>query len=131
MALYYGTKYLLGFADNDQERRAIRRWVRDYAIVSTVFALGAIAAAFFTAGWQAIVAVGLAGLLVLNYQLLVQLPRFMNPMLARDAQRRPEGASRRRMTYRLVWGSTGILIANIGLIAAFTVALLSSGRMGW
>jgi len=54
----------------------------------------------------------------------------MNPMLARDAQRRPEGASQRRMTYRLVWGSTGILIANIGLVAAFTVALLSSGRIG-
>lgn len=130
VALYYGTRYLLGFADNDQERRAIRRWVRDYAIASTVFALGAIAAAFFTAGWQAIVAVGLAGLLVLNYQLLVQLPRLMDPMLARDAQRRPEGAPRRRMTYRLVWGSTSILIANIGLVAAFTVALLASGRVG-
>ncbi|HEY0662409.1 MAG TPA: sigma-70 family RNA polymerase sigma factor [Lysobacter sp.] len=128
--MYYGARYLLCFAENETERRAIKTFVSHYSMTSAAFFAGAVLATVFSTGWQALTATVLAGLVVLNYQLIVQLPRIMNPMLARDAARRPEGLARRRLAYRLVWGSSGIVISNIAMIGAFGLVLLLSGRFG-
>jgi hypothetical protein len=87
------------------------------------------AGAVSSPGWQTLATISLAALAVI-YRLPVPLPRLMNPMLDRDARHRPEGARQRRMAYRLMWGSTGVLISNIGVIGSVTLALLSSGRLG-
>ena len=128
--IYFGAKYLLCFAENETERGAIRTFISHYSMTCAAFIAGAVLATVLSTGWQALTATVLAGVAVLNYQLIVQLPRVMNPMLARDAARRPEGLARRRLAYRLVWGSSGIVISNIALIGAFGVVMLVSGRFG-
>jgi hypothetical protein len=127
--LYYCGRQLLGFAQTEAERRAIRRWVHGYAIGCFAGALGILAGAIFSPGWQTVAILTLAMLAVGDYQLLVQLPRLMNPLLDRDAIRHPESASRRRAAYRVTWGSTGVLISNVLLIGSMTLALLSSSRL--
>lgn len=130
VALYFGHRYLLGFADDDAERKAIGRWMRTYVVSSVGFTLAAFVVALLTRGWEGVVAATIAVLVVINYQVLGTLPRLMNPMLDRDARRRPAGAGRRRLVYRLVWGSSGMLIANIGLLGGMGLAMLASGRFG-
>ena len=63
-------------------------------------------------------------LLVMNWQLLVTLPRLMNPLLARDARRDPIGARQRLLAYRLTWGRTGVLMSNIVVIGSLVIAHL-------
>lgn len=126
--LYFGARYLLGYAEDETDRRAIKSFIANYSVTSAVFIVGALLAAVFSTGWQVLTATVLAGLAALNYELIVQLPRIMNPMLARDARRRPAGLARRQLAYRLVWGSTAILISNLVLVWSFAMAMLLTGR---
>jgi RNA polymerase sigma factor (sigma-70 family) len=128
-SLYVCAKQLHFYADTDQERAAIRRFVRNYAILSVALAMAVLVAAALGAGWQVIAGLVLGALPVLNYQLMVPLPRLMNPMRERDALRRPEGAGRRALAYRLVWGSTGILITNIAMVGGIVMLVLADGHV--
>ena len=60
----------------------------------------------------------------MNWQLLVILPRLMNPLLARDARQDPVGAGQRMLAYRLTWGRTGVLMSNIVVIGSLVIAHL-------
>jgi RNA polymerase sigma factor (sigma-70 family) len=128
-SLYLCARQLQAYADTNEERAAIRRWVRNYAVISVALALAAMVAALLDAGWQAIAAIVLGALPILNYQMMVPLPRLMNPMRERDALRRPEGAARRALAYRLVWGSTGILITNIAMVGGLVIVTLLGGHL--
>ena len=86
-------------------------------------------AALFKPGWELLAAMVLASLPVLNYQLLVPLPRLMQPLRDRDAQRDPRGAARRALTYRLVWGGTGIVITNVSIIGGLILIFLHGGHI--
>ncbi|QSX77134.1 RNA polymerase sigma factor [Agrilutibacter solisilvae] len=127
--LYFCARQLQAYADTDLERTAIRRWVRQYAFTSVALSSAIMAAAVLAPSWQLLSALTLGALPVLNYQLLVPLPRMMNPMRERDARRRPEGAGRRALAYRLVWGVTGVLITNIAMIGGLVLLVLGSGHI--
>lgn len=128
-SLYVCARQLLSYADTDEERAAIRRWVRRYALITLFVTCSVMVASFFVPGWQYLAAMILASLPVLNYQLLVPLPRLMQPMRDRDAQRNPEGSARRALTYRLVWGGTGVLITNISLLGGLFLLYLHGGHI--
>jgi hypothetical protein len=93
--------------------------------------LAVVVAALLGAGWQVLAAIVLGALPILNYQMMVPLPRLMNPMRERDALRRPEGAARRALAYRLVWGSSGILITNIAMLGGLVIMSLLGGHLHW
>ena len=61
-----------------------------------------------------------------NYPCLVSLPRLMNPLLARDAQRDPKGAARRALGYRLMFGPSGVIITNLGVVGALLILFLQT-----
>jgi RNA polymerase sigma factor (sigma-70 family) len=128
-SLYICARQLLSYADTEAERAAIRRWVRNYAIISLGVTATVMVAALFKPGWELLAAMVLASLPVLNYQLLVPLPRLMQPLRDRDAQRDPRGAARRALTYRLVWGGTGIVITNVSIIGGLILIFLHGGHI--
>ncbi|MCD9027670.1 RNA polymerase sigma factor [Luteimonas sp. BDR2-5] len=122
-------RMLARYADTDAERRAILelydRWFVWGSLVVLVIAFGmgfAAGAGALSPGW--ILGSGLLILAVYNYPLLTSLPRLMNPLLARDAERNPEGASRRALLYRLTFGSSGIVISNLMAGGALLIAFL-------
>jgi RNA polymerase sigma factor (sigma-70 family) len=128
-ALYVCARQLHSYAETDEERAAIRRWVRQYAVISIGASCAVMVAALFAPGWPLLAAMILASLPLLNYQLLVPLPRLMGPMRERDARRNPEGAARRALTYRLVWGTTGVLITNVSLLGGLVLLVLHGGHV--
>ena len=67
------------------------------------------------------VAIAIA-LLLMNWQLLVMLPRLVDPRMARDARRDPIGAKQRLLAYRLTWGRSGVLMSNIIVIGSLVIA---------
>ncbi|WP_149195029.1 RNA polymerase sigma factor [Luteimonas suaedae] len=117
-------KLLERYADDAEERRRILRCYNAYLAMATVMCLGVLAAVWLFESPVPALAIAVAGFLVLNYQLMVPLPRIMNPLLRRDAKRNPESAERRALLYRLTFGPSGLLIANIGLIGMFVIGFL-------
>jgi hypothetical protein len=48
----------------------------------------------------------------------------MNPLLARDAARHPHGAARRQLLYRLCFGVSGTMIANLTVLGMLGITYL-------
>jgi RNA polymerase sigma factor (sigma-70 family) len=115
---------LARYADNDAERRAILRTYDLYLLTSLVVVVGAIAAGWLFESRIPMLAAVVAGLVILNYQTLVSLPRVMAPLLARDAARNPRGAARRQLLYRLTFGVSGTLISNLVVLGMLAVLYL-------
>ncbi|MEQ4573743.1 MAG: hypothetical protein ABN502_02185, partial [Gammaproteobacteria bacterium] len=67
----------------------------------------------------------LAGLVVLNYDLIVTVQRVMAPLLARDAARAPQTARRRQLVYRLNFGTSGLIVSNTGVVLMALPLLLN------
>ncbi|HCR32162.1 MAG TPA: RNA polymerase subunit sigma-70, partial [Stenotrophomonas sp.] len=67
------------------------------------------------------------GLGTVNYQCLVPLQRVMAPMIARDSARR--GRSGTNWQYESVYGRTGIIGANVFVIALVVYTLMRSGNV--
>ena len=122
LSLYIYRRFLLGFADSLDERRVIARSYNIYII--TTLALGFLAGlgvALLQHFWVAATLIML-GTAVYSYQSLVVIGRVMAPFLERDAARRPQGASRRQLMYRLSFGPSGVIIGNIIVIASLFFA---------
>ncbi len=124
-------KMLARYADTEAERRAILqlydRWFvwGSLAVLVVAFGLGfAASAGILSPGW--VTGAALLILAVYNYPMLTSLPRLMNPLLARDAARHPEGAARRALLYRLTMGSSGLIIGNLAAVGAVLIAFLRS-----
>ena len=65
-----------------------------------------------------------AALLLMNWQLLMLLPRLVDPLIARDARRDPRGAGQRLLAYRLTWGRSGVTMSNLIVIGSLVIAHL-------
>lgn len=117
-------RVLVRYADDPEERRAIVRAYHRYVLLSCASALGAVAVhVLWGEPWLTAAAI-VAALVVSNQQMLVALPRVMDPLLARDAARHPRGAERRQLLYRLTFGVSGTLISNIGVIGVLAIMFL-------
>ncbi|NYZ63956.1 RNA polymerase sigma factor [Luteimonas deserti] len=129
LTLWLCRKMVARYADTDAERRAILRLYDRWFIGGGLLALAIMFPVGFFVGrgvlpstWAA--ASGLLLMLVYNYPLLTSLPRLMNPLLARDAARDPAGAARRALAYRLMFGPSGLIITNLGVLGALLILYL-------
>jgi len=124
VAAWFARSIILDYAASDAERGALQRFSRRYIGLSLAMIVVIVAthAAFRDAGYT-FIAISLA-LLAMNWQLLVILPKLMNPLLARDARQDPVGAKQRMLAYRLTWGRTGVLMSNIVVIGSLVIAHL-------
>jgi RNA polymerase sigma factor (sigma-70 family) len=122
LSLYIYRRFLLGFADSLDERRTIARCYNIYIITSLVLgALAGAGVAMLEHFWTAATLIML-GMAVYSYQSLAVIGRVMKPFLERDAARRPQGAARRQLMYRLSFGPSGVIIGNIIVIASLLFA---------
>ncbi|MCD9046116.1 MULTISPECIES: sigma-70 family RNA polymerase sigma factor [unclassified Luteimonas] len=114
-------RVLTRYADNATERRAILRAYDTYLL--TALACGFLVGVTWLAETRILMyaAIG-ASFVVLNYIMLVPVPRVMNPLVQRDAQRNPRNAYWRTLGYRLSMGPSGLLISNLvvaGILAMY------------
>ncbi|MBP6797220.1 MAG: RNA polymerase sigma factor [Luteimonas sp.] len=124
VAAWFARSTLLDYADDDAERSLLRRFIHRYmglslAMIAVIIATHLV----FRDELHTFVAIAIA-LLLMNWQLLVMLPRLVDPMMARDARRDPIGAKQRLLAYRLTWGRSGVLMSNIIVIGSLLIAHL-------
>lgn len=122
LSYYLYRRYMIGFADTLEERRQIMRAFNLYIL--TTFALGLLAGVGIALIERFWIGAGLIalGMTVYSYQSLVVIGRLMKPFLERDAARRPQGAARRLLFYRLSFGPSGVIIANLVVLASLAFA---------
>lgn len=123
-AFWFSLRMLLRYADDEGERQRIVAAYRRYVLRSLAAIAVALAVAVGSSGFWPLTLACLAGLLLVNYDMLVSLPAVMTPLLRRDAQRRPEGAVRRQMSYRLSFGASGIFVTNACVLMMLVPLLL-------
>ena len=122
VAAWFARGTLLDYADDESERGALRRFVHRYMGLSLAMIAAIIAThVVFRDELHTFVAIAVA-LLLMNWQLLVMLPRLVDPLMARDARRDPVGAKQRLLAYRLTWGRSGVLMSNIIVIGSLVIA---------
>lgn len=124
VAACFSRGVILDYADDAKELDAIRRFSLRYILASLAMVVAVIATHFLFLDQRATFAVIVAALLAMNWQLLVMLPRLMDPLLARDARRDPIGAKARLLAYRLTWGRTGVVMSNLIVIGSLVIAHL-------
>ena len=124
VAAWFARSIILDYAADEVERDGLLRFSRRYIGLSLAMIVAIIAThALLRDPAYTFIAISVA-LLAMNWQLLVILPRLMNPLLARDARRDPVGAGQRMLAYRLTWGRTGVLMSNIVVIGSLVIAHL-------
>lgn len=128
IGIFWGLKRQLRVALDYAERRALTRsaWINAGATVA--FLLGITAAATWTRGWLAPMAVAMLFFATLTWQCAVTQPRAMARRHALEAQRDPIGAARRRRRERvLAWLGwiVGFVCGGGGLV----YGLVASGRL--
>ncbi|MDH7454682.1 RNA polymerase sigma factor [Luteimonas composti] len=124
VAAWFARGIILDYAADEHERSALLRFSRRYIGLSLAMIVAIIAThALLRDPASTFIAISVA-LLAMNWQLLVILPRLMNPLLARDARQDPVGAGQRMLAYRLTWGRTGVLMSNIVVIGSLVIAHL-------
>ncbi|TWT21352.1 RNA polymerase sigma factor [Luteimonas marina] len=124
VAAWFARSTLLDYAGDDAERGALNRFIHRYMGLSLAMIAVIIATHFvFRSEVHTFVAIAIA-LLLMNWQLLVMLPRLVDPLMARDARSDPAGARQRLLAYRLTWGRSGVLMSNIIVIGSLVIAHL-------
>jgi len=124
-------KMIARYADTEAERRAILTLYDRWFVWGSLVGLAIAFAIGFASGWARLppmwAAIGTAAMLmVYNYPVLFELPRVMNPLLARDAARDPVGAARRALGYRLMFGPSGFIISNVLVIGMLLIIWLQT-----
>jgi RNA polymerase sigma factor (sigma-70 family) len=116
IAFWLCKRLLLSYAENEQERMLVWRAYRRY-MVRSIFALGAVmlVALLTHSAWPLALAM-LTGLVLINYDMIVTMQKVMAPLLARDTARAPHTAARRQLTYRLSFGTSGLIITNVCVV---------------
>ncbi|WP_329753540.1 sigma-70 family RNA polymerase sigma factor [Stenotrophomonas maltophilia] len=124
---YLGARVLLSYTETEGERMQVRRFVRLNTGTGLAWCLVMLLAALLQVPmWSQLLLLAL-GLGVVNYQCLVSLQRVMAPMIARDSARR--GRSGTNWKYESMYGRTGIIGANVFVIALVVYALMRSGNV--
>ncbi|ARZ73724.1 RNA polymerase subunit sigma-70 [Stenotrophomonas sp. WZN-1] len=124
---YLGARFLMSYAETEQERTQVRGFVRLNTGTGLAWCLVMLLAALLQVPmWSQLLLLAL-GLGVVNYQCLVSLQRVMAPMIARDSARR--GRSGTNWKYESMYGRTGIIGANVFVIGLVVYTLMRSGRL--
>jgi len=124
VAAWFARSIILDYADDPAERDMLLRFSHRYIAFSLVMVVAIIGTHLVLRdASHTFIAIAVA-LLAMNWQLLVMLPRHMDPLLARDARRDPIGARQRLLAYRLTWGRTGVLMSNLVVIGSLIIAHL-------
>lgn len=124
---YLGARFLMSYAETERERTQVRGFVRLNVGTSLVWCLTMLLAALLQAPvWGHLLLLAL-GLGVVNYQCLVPLQQVMAPMIARDSARR--GRSGTNWKFESMYGRTGIIGANVFVIALVVYTLMRSGHL--
>lgn len=126
LVAWFCRKLLARYADDEAERLAILKTYDAYLLTSLAVIVAVIVVSWLTEGPLPMFAAIIAGLAIINYQMLVPLPRLMNPLLARDAARHPHGAERRQLLYRLTFGVSGALVSSISVLGLLVILYLQS-----
>jgi RNA polymerase sigma factor (sigma-70 family) len=117
LAAWFASLYLLRYAETPVEQVQVRRFLRLHNVTTVLFCssmLGAVALKLSMATSLTMMAIGM---IALNYQYLIILPRVMAPMLARDAAR--HGRNGPSWIYRSMFGRAAMVTAT-----AFAVAMV-------
>jgi RNA polymerase sigma factor (sigma-70 family) len=129
-AMYVAGRYLLRFAVTEAERSAIRHFVVWQCITAAAFVGALLYALARTQGWVPLVAVTVAGFVVINYQALVWLPRIMAPCFARMEAADPVGAARARRGFTWAYGWIGSIIGTVAGFGSVAWLLVMGDRLG-
>ncbi|MHC1652716.1 RNA polymerase sigma factor [Stenotrophomonas maltophilia] len=124
---YLGARFLMSYTGTEDERTQVRRFVRINTGTGLAWCLVMLLATLLQVPmWSQLLLLAL-GLAVVNYQCLVPLQRLMAPMIARDSARR--GRSGTNWKFESLYGRTGIIGANVFVIALVAYSLMQSGRL--
>ena len=124
VAACFSRGVILDYADDTEELDAIRRFSLRYILASLAMVVAIIATHVLFRDERATFGMIAVALLLMNWQLLVMLPRLMDPLLARDALRDQIGARARLLAYRLTWGRTGVMMSNLIVIGSLLIVHL-------
>ena len=126
LTMWLCRKMVARYADTEAERVAILklydRWFLWGSLAGGLLALCIGFVAGFgqlSVGWMSILLV--TALFPYNYPLLTSMPRLMNPLIARDIARDPKGGARRALGYRLMFGPSGLILTNVGLVGVLLI----------
>ncbi|WP_295570475.1 RNA polymerase sigma factor [Stenotrophomonas maltophilia] len=124
---YLGARFLMSYTETEGERTQVRRFVRINTGTGLAWCLVMLVATLLQVPmWSQLLLLAL-GLAVVNYQCLVPLQRLMAPMIARDSARR--GRSGTNWKFESLYGRTGIIGANVFVIALVVYSLMRSGNL--
>ncbi|MEN5185328.1 MULTISPECIES: sigma-70 family RNA polymerase sigma factor [Stenotrophomonas] len=124
---YLGARFLMSYTGTEDERTQVRRFVRINTGTGLAWCLVMLVATLLQVPmWSQLLLLAL-GLAVVNYQCLVPLQRLMAPMIARDSARR--GRSGTNWKFESLYGRTGIIGANVFVIALVVYSLMRSGNL--
>ncbi|KRG39953.1 RNA polymerase subunit sigma-70 [Stenotrophomonas pictorum JCM 9942] len=115
--------YLLRYAETADERERVRRFLRLHNVTTVLFCGSILAVVVLNLGLATGLGIMAAGMIALNYQYLVTLPRVMAPMLARDAAR--HGRTGPSWVYRSMFGRTAMVSATVFTVGAVLFSLLT------
>lgn len=131
LTLWLCRKMVARYADTEAERRAILKLYDRWFVWGSLAGgtLGAVlgfmvGSSRLADGWIMLSAA--IALFLYNYPLLTSMPRLMNPLIARDIARDPKGGARRALGYRLMFGSSGLILTNVGLIGVLLIFWLKT-----
>ncbi|MCD9097122.1 sigma-70 family RNA polymerase sigma factor [Luteimonas fraxinea] len=131
LTMWLCRKMVARYADTEAERRAILklydRWFVWGSLAGGVVGAGLgfmVGSRDMSGTWMSM-AVAIA-LFLYNYPLLTSMPRLMNPLIARDIARDPKGGTRRALGYRLMFGTSGLILTNLGLVGVLLILWLKT-----
>lgn len=131
LTLWLCRKMVARYADTDAERIAILklydRWFVWGSFAGLLVAFGggwAAGSGPGSFGWASFAL--LIALLPYNIPLLTSMPRLMNPLIARDIARDPKGGARRALGYRLMFGTSGLILTNLGVVGTLLILWLKT-----
>ena len=113
--------YLARFAQSAQQRNQIRSFMLLNATSGAAWLFCVMLATILFQSWPAILLAFVLGMVVLNYQYLVTLPRIMDPILALPAN------AGRRNCYEYVVGKKAIALSSLLAIGALLFAMARRG----
>ncbi len=124
---YLGARFLMSYTETQDERMQVRRFVRINTGTGLAWCLVMLLVSLLQVPMWSQLLLLAAGLAVVNYQCLVPLQRLMAPMIARDSAKR--GRSGINWKFESMYGRTGIIGANLFVVALVAYSLMQSGRL--
>lgn len=123
LSAWLASLYLLRYAETADELKQVRRFLRLHNLTTVLFCGSVLSVVALNLGLTAGLSVMAVGMIALNYQYLVTLPRVMAPMLARDAAR--HGRKGPTWIYRSMFSRTAMVSATVFTVGMVLFSLLN------